>query len=33
MPATDALGDAHFAHDGGVIANLDMPNDTSLTAD
>src|SRR5437867_12581610 len=31
-PATDVLGDATLRTDGGVIAYLDMPNDTSLTA-
>src|SRR5205814_7238570 len=31
-PPTDALGDATLRTDAGVIANLDMPNDTSLTA-
>src|SRR5204863_9829012 len=30
--AADVLGDATLRTDGGVIANLDMPNDTGLTA-
>src|SRR5438874_11031080 len=30
--AADVLGDATLRTDGGVIANLDMPNDTCLTA-
>src|SRR6266566_6408767 len=31
-PAADVLGNTTLRTDGGVIANLDMPNDTSLTA-
>src|SRR6266498_2228234 len=31
-PATDVLGNATLRTDGGVIANLNVPNDTSLTA-
>src|SRR5207245_5790988 len=31
-PAADVLGNATLGTDGGVIANLDMSNDTSLTA-
>src|SRR2546430_10461826 len=30
--AADVLGNATLRTDGGVIANLDMPNDTSLAA-
>src|SRR6266567_2240381 len=31
-PAADVLGNATLRTDGGVIANLDMPNDTGLAA-